>query len=310
MTIPPYDSAARALLDALQPHLDQDDAIPYASIVLRMLDASPAVARLPLALRDDEVWPPGQLRDFRTYAAGLQPHPGGQGIRVVRYAQFIARVEGLAARDDAPAVSEWHFAEALYEDPTKPLAQLNIRGDLLLRRLARLLGRVALDEIGTAKLWCLCDANVFLEHRLFDSVAWPKVLGEGSPVVLVVPLAILREIDRQKLNARRVRLQTQARKVLPIFDELTEDVEPGSAVSVSTGVELMIQGREPHFFPPGLDPERPDDALVASALDFLWFNIGARVIVLSSDRTPRLKARALGLPARSVPAGLRLRAAQ
>lgn len=308
--IQPYDSAARALLDALQPHLDQDDTIPYASIVLRMLDASPAIARLPLALRDDDVWSPGQLRNFRTYIAGLQPHPGGQGVRVVRYAQFIARTEGLAARDHAPAVSEWHFAEALYEDPNNPLAQLNIRGDLLLRRLARLLGRTALDDIGMAKFWCLCDANVFLEHRLFNSVSWPKELGVGSAVVLVVPLAILREIDRQKLNARRVRLQTQARKVLPLFDELTENVEPGAAVSVATGVELVIQGREPHFFPPGLDPERPDDALVASALDFRWFNIGAQVIVLSSDRAPRLKARTLGLPARSVPANLRLRAAQ
>lgn len=171
------------------------------------------------------------------------------------------------------------------------------------RRLLRE-GRVLLDEAGRAKLWCICDANLFIQYTTFDQVDWHEQLGVPS-VVLVVPTAVTRALDRYKADRDHQRQQRRARLVLPILERIDGLTDPRTPAPVRRGVELLLLSDEPPV-PDGFDPTDPDDRIVAAALDFGQRYIGAQVAVLTGDTTMRIKARGQGLRTLAPPTSLEL----
>jgi predicted ribonuclease YlaK len=127
------------------------------------------------------------------------------------------------------------------------------------------------------------------KYTLFDQVDWAKEVGTPA-VVLVVPTAVLRALDRYKANRDHSRQQKRARQVLPLLSKYAFRVPPGVTGAVRRRVELLLRDREPPL-PDDFDPSDSDDRIVADALDFRWRHPGAQVVVLSGDYTVRLKAR-------------------
>jgi len=180
-----------------------------------------------------------------------------------------------------------------------------LRGlEALLHRVGELEGRVELGSADLAKAWYFSDANVFLQFEVFDQVDWPKELGHTA-VVLVVPTAVLRALDRYKSDREHRRRQKRARQVLPLFGKYALGVPPGAPAPIRSGVELLVRDREPPI-PGDFDPDDPDDRILADALDFRWTRPGANVVVLSGEYTVRLKARSRGLEQQAVPDHLEL----
>lgn len=141
--------------------------------------------------------------------------------------------------------------------------------------------------------WCFCDTNFFLESRhLFSEVDWPTA-WHLPHTVLVVPQAMLRELDDFKADPRRERARRRQRamKVLQVLDSLAESSAPGTPARLRAGVEVLVLDHDPSPDIPVLDLRLPDDRLLAAAIDFQEHFPGEQVVLVSDDRGPRLKAR-------------------
>ena len=295
------------MIDALQRARDADDVVWYPAALLALLGLSPTVALLPQALRNDAIW-----AGRRAFLEGQKGRGGGMilsgSIVGLPLGLLVAEARVLAEQEGAPGVTEWHVARVLMEKGAQMLPSLGLRDTALLQWIGQEYGRVELGEGDRAKVWCVCDANLFLQFRFFDEVDWHRELGFDR-VVLVVPTATERALDRCKNdpNPARERLRRRARQVIPRLDALTEAAPSRTVVDVRPGVDLLALDREPRLFPTELDPLLPDDRIIAEALEFRWTHPGGRVVVVSDDRGLRLAARAQGLECRSIPEALRLR---
>jgi|GEM_PF-6350665 len=298
-----YENAAQiaveALLRAAQRWSDGSDQVTGEHALLALLNLPMTQTILPRVLRDPEVWAPVHRKQLREQAeGGQQIYTGFSGQESSR---FIARIEALATEESSPRISEWHVARAL---EVLNISAARVNHDLLCQRVSCLLGRVQPNDDDLEKVWCFCDTNLFLQYQLFTEVDWCSQL-EFHRVVLVVPTVAIRELDRSKTSDRE-RLRKRARQVLPRFWEITKAAPSRRPASVRTGVELLLQAREPAAFSDGLDPAIADDRLIAAALEFRWTFPGTRVVVLSGDTTVLIKAREWQLDARTIPTSLEL----
>ncbi|MHB1004927.1 MAG: PIN domain-containing protein [Chloroflexota bacterium] len=299
-----YSPSAKAILNTLQGSSDVGDIISYDSI-LRILYHLPVTeALMPRVLREDSVWPSGSRNQFLQRMAGNPNYPRpSTGAGGWQFGPFVLQVEAIALEENAPWVDEWHIAYAIAK--ANDVWALGLRPEALLLELAKLSGRMEVAKEDAGKVWCFCDTNVFLHYRFFVEVEWPEVLTCES-LVLVVPPAVIRELDDFRAERRREHLRRRARAVLPRLAAAAFAVPLGTPARVREKVEVLLLGREPVAFPEGLDPSLVDDRLVASALEFRWRRPGAIVTVLSGDLGVRLKALEWGLVQMEVPESLRL----
>ncbi len=308
------NSSVDVVVNALHGVVDPVGDLFYDWAVITLAKLSPTVGALPAALNEDGVWQRARRSTVmaqvpepdRVKGRFGQVNPGELRSKSGRaLSLLLSEAEALAEREGAHGLREWHLVKAIVDtDASNTLRGLGIDPEALLRRVGELEGRIELSPADLAKTWCFSDANVFLQYALFDQVDWPKELGCAA-VVLVVPTAVLRALDRYKSDREHPRQQKRARQVLPLFGKYALGVPPGTPAPVRRGVELLLRDREPPI-PSDFDPDDPDDRIVADALDFRWTHRGANVAVLSGDYTVRLKARSCGLGQQPVPDRLEL----
>ena len=102
-----------------------------------------------------------------------------------------------------------------------------------------------------ARTWCFSDTSFFLEGKYFTKVGWHTMLNL-QPVVLVVPPAVMDELDDWRSNTQRPRQQKRARSVVRQMDQLSAGHPHGVPVRTeTTGVELLRIGWEPRTVPGG-----------------------------------------------------------
>lgn len=282
----PYSPSARAILSALQSSLGGDDVISCDQVLDTLLRLPVTEFLMPRALRDDSIWQSGPRYQFQQWLSGntnyLPPSTGGGGWQ---FAPFVLQLEAKALEENAPWVDEWHIAHMIAESPD--VRAVGINQPALMGKLAELSGRVKSREEAD-RLWCFCDSNVFLQYRLFTDVDWPRGLSCGS-VVLVVQAVVMRELDYFRAERQREHLRKRARSVLPRLAAAAFASRPGIPAQVRRNAELLLLGREPVAFPPGLDPSEGDDRLVASALGFPGDDLGlmlpfSRAISVSASK--------------------------
>lgn len=308
-------SSVETIIDVLHGVVDAVGDLFYDWAVVMLAKLSPTLGALPAALNEDEVWQQSRRYAVLSNPPDLERVKGRFGVVNLgnlttksgrSFALLLSEARRLAEQEGMPGLREWHLAKAIVDtDASNTLGGLGINPDALVRRVGEIEGRLQLSPADLAKTWCVCDANVFLHFALFDQVDWPKELGYKA-VVLVVPTAVLRAIDRYKSDREHERQQKRARTVLPLFGKYALGVSAGVLAPVRPGVELLVRDREPPI-PSGFDPVDPDDRIVADALDFRWTHPGAKVVVLSGDYTVRLKARSQGLEQKAVPDHLELK---
>jgi hypothetical protein len=187
----------------------------------------------------------------------------------------------------------------------KELGLLQLRTEVLRRRLEAALDIRPPTSDELTRTWCFCDTSFFLEGKYFTQVVWHTVL-KLKPVVLLVPPAVMDELDDWRSNVQRTRQQKRARSVVRQMDQLTAGHAYGEPVHTGTaGVDLLRVGWEPRAIPDGLTRVLADDRLVSSALEYRWRRPGLDVQVLTVDRGPFEKARRLGVAAVYLPEDLR-----
>ncbi len=264
------DSSARVIIDALQRTQDvrNAEAISPHVALLALVQLPVADTILPRVLCDDTVWPPAHREQvWKQVNDGQISYSGKVGTFLP---PLIANIEARTAAEAAPVVVEHYVVDALADFLTSGDNRgFGVNVDALRARVGQLSGRMTASEEDRQKTWLVADTNLFLEYTFFIDVAWNTELGHDR-VVLVVPAAMIRELDAFKVDPRRERQHRRTRQVLPRLREIAFAAPPRTPAPVRDGVELRRLGREPSASPDGRDPPVPDNRLIAAALEFRW----------------------------------------
>ncbi len=139
------------------------------------------------------------------------------------------------------------------------------------------------------------DTNVFVQFQAFDGFPWKEIAGNDD-VVVVVLAAVVRELDKLKLEPR---LPDRVRDVLPRLEALFADGDTATLpdgtparFEVGTGLKTIMEEQ-------GLESQLGDDRILASVLKLQ--RAGAEIVVVTDDTGVRLRARGLGVSVRAVP---------
>lgn len=144
------------------------------------------------------------------------------------------------------------------------------------------------------------DCNCFLQVRDLKDLPWHELFPDVRRVEIMVTPLVVAELDKKKVDSKD-RVRNRARTAFKLLDKASES-DPMRVV-LREGMPLVALNI-PEVAPtdwakhPRLDPSRPDDALVAQAIDL---TTDLPKTLLSHDGGPRLAARRLGLPAKNVP---------
>lgn len=171
-------------------------------------------------------------------------------------------------------------------------AEVEERGSALSRAATEL--RRELDTWSAAGALIVPDTNVFLHHReKFDAIPWSSLVDAAGPVTIVLPIVVIRELDRQKFVGRGKDQRWRAGYSLSRIETLftgraigTESTALNSAAQVHVRVIIDALGHRPL--------ERPDDEIISQALTVQdW---AARPVTLATfDTNMAFTARQAGL---------------
>ena len=153
-----------------------------------------------------------------------------------------------------------------------------------------------------SEVWyCYIDTNTFLHYQMFTDIDWCDELGT-SDVVLVVCPAVVRELDKKKLDPDS-KIREQARRVI---SKLSKIGKPNEECQIKPRVQLLLLSREPKidWGLEGLGLDILDDRIIASIL--MEKDAQGIVLVITGDLGLRLKAQAKGIPWRTLPDSLLL----
>jgi hypothetical protein len=148
------------------------------------------------------------------------------------------------------------------------------------------------------------DTMIYLHFKPIEEIDWPSLL-EADEVHILVPKITTSELDKHKDNHPKSKVRDRARSILHLL-ESTGETGPHE---LRKGVTLQRFTRRPRFDLAAydLDPNRNDDQLIASALEFREGQSGAEVFIISGDATARLTAKDVGLRAMTLPAEYQIR---
>ncbi len=143
------------------------------------------------------------------------------------------------------------------------------------------------QEGGTKKVFVL-DTNVLLHD--------PNAIQAFQDNDLVIPLAVIEEIDDQK--RRQDEVGRNARMVSRSLDAMRTRGRLADGVPTSGGGRLRVElnHRDPRETSPGLAPEKYDNRILGLALG-LQAEGGGPVVLVTKDLNLRIKADVLGLKA-------------
>ncbi len=137
------------------------------------------------------------------------------------------------------------------------------------------------------------DTHVWLHYQRFDQVDWREIVN-AETVRLVLPMRILEELD-EKTYTRRADLRRRAEKLLTALDPVLDRAAAGP-VAVGPGLTLEV-------LPDGLAGSglSGQDAEILAAGRSLQQAAGRPVMVVTGDRSMRVRAKGYGLAVCAMP---------
>jgi hypothetical protein len=146
----------------------------------------------------------------------------------------------------------------------------------------------------------LTDTNILLHGKPLQDIPWDRY--EKPPITVVVTKTNIRELDRHKDQHPKKHMRDRARRAL-------KQIEQSLASPIlRANVKLEVEHRSPKvdFEQYDLDPEHPDDTIIASALQSSRDHPDEVTVLYSHDVGPRITAQRVGLAVRELPESERL----
>lgn len=136
--------------------------------------------------------------------------------------------------------------------------------------------------------YVLLDTNIYLHCVAFDTLPWKDIVGAEDEVAILLPMQVLRELDKKKDDASEKAVHRRAKKVCAKLSDILLDEKESSPAVITC--EMPPRGE----FKPGFLLEVSDDVILMSAISFQSKNTG-RVVVVSRDIPMLMKAKQANL---------------
>lgn len=146
----------------------------------------------------------------------------------------------------------------------------------------------------------IVDCNCFLQVRDLKDLPWRDLFPGVKRVEVMVTPSVVSELDKKKVETKD-RIRNRARAAIKLLDAASEAdpmrivLRDGPVVVALNLPDIAVTDWTQH---PRLDSSRPDDMLVAQAIDLAT---DFSKVLLSHDSGPRVTARRRGLVAKNVP---------
>lgn len=147
------------------------------------------------------------------------------------------------------------------------------------------------------------DTNIFLHYQPFDQINWPKELDAEEVELIIAPI-VIRELDDHKDHHRLSSIRNRARASLKKIEALITGLEE---IDMPEGVNVFDMD-EPSlsFNEYGLRNHVSDDHLIACCIERAGSEADKRIVIVTDDTGPRLKAHKHSIAAISLDDRLRL----
>lgn len=142
--------------------------------------------------------------------------------------------------------------------------------------------------------YIFCDTMVYLHYRMFTEIEFSEIIG-SSPITLVVPEIVVKEIDDHKDSNPQRKIRDRARRVHAtlfkyLFSSGNAEIKEGYSI-------LYLPEKKINFAEYNLDEQKNDHRLIAAILDFKKTkNDKNGVIFISQDFAPSFTAKGRGIP--------------
>lgn len=141
------------------------------------------------------------------------------------------------------------------------------------------------------------DTNIYLHYKLFTERDW-KTLLESDDLTLVVPPAVIDELDEKKYSAPDTRMKRRAQEVISKLNEISE----GKPVPCGIQVDFSDSSiEEVDWEALRLNSSNYDDRIIAATLALKDKSTGDEVLIVTADFGMKLKAKGHGIKIVSPP---------
>jgi hypothetical protein len=138
------------------------------------------------------------------------------------------------------------------------------------------------------------DTNTFIHLRDLKDLPWRDIFPDAKCINIIVASRVIEELDDLK-NSNNGRKRDRARLALKLIESASKS-ENHSLVIRDSPIEIRIaisSAAPPDWSKtPRLDPQKPDDQLVAEAVTY-----GNTAVLFSYDTGPRIRARLANIAA-------------
>jgi rRNA-processing protein FCF1 len=154
-----------------------------------------------------------------------------------------------------------------------------------------------------SKVAAFLDTNIFLHYQPFDQINWLKELDAEEVELFIAPI-VIRELDDHKDHHRLSSIRNRARATLKKIEALITGLE---IVNMPEGVNVFYLDEPSLSFEEyGLRNDVSDDHLIASCIEHACSEADRRIVIVTDDTGPRLKARKHSIAAVSLDDRLKL----
>lgn len=164
-------------------------------------------------------------------------------------------------------------------------------------------GLALLGSQGEGGIRLVPDTSALMDEP--DLARYSAAVGARTFTVHLLP-QVLVELDALKDGGRTAEQQKRARTALRGIKDLKQRGELTKGVKLSRGITVVADPREPDFsrLPDWLNPQVPDDRVLAGALEVQAAHPSSAVILVASDLNLQNKAEVVGLPSVEPPESL------
>lgn len=136
------------------------------------------------------------------------------------------------------------------------------------------------------------DTNIYIHFRDFEEINWKKELSIIEDYIIVLAPIVIDELDKHKYNQNQ-KISRRIKKLLPKIELRIDEKKI---------ILLNSRPKTATFDQHKLDKLEQDDSLLASIIEFRQeINHEHRIIYITNDTGPRLKAKTLQIDAQKIP---------
>ena len=140
------------------------------------------------------------------------------------------------------------------------------------------------------------DTNIFIHFKDFDQIDWKSLTSINDSFTIIIPPVVIDELDKHKYN-KNPKISRRVKRILPKIENFIGKTQPDFNLKL-----IASRPGNKTFADNQLNKDEQDDCLLASLLEFRnQIDKDDRLVYITFDTGPRLKAQTLSIDCLKIP---------